>query len=391
MFSKPAMLAALCVSVTVSYGILWYGYSVLQIPMQRELGWSTALLNGGAALAMLVSGVLAAPFGRWFDRRGTQLPMSLGSIVATLGLILWASATLLPVYFLAWLLIGIGRALVVYEAAFHAVNQQYETPRHALTLLTFAGGFASVIFIPLINFLLGSFSWREVILILAAVEAITLWLHWRFMPNSPQQKNVSKQIMPPHLPKNPVFVRLTQAFALLAASGVTLNLQAIPILLEKGYSLGFASGIGALVGLMGLPGRLVFTPLGAKIGGFQVLALLGTCQALGALALVLPVSWSAHAYLLLYGIGFGAIAPNKAALLAECFGTAHYGQLSGLMTTRNLLFHAGAPVLVGVMQGWFGSYQPVLGFLGLCSLVAVYLLLTCAKLPRPAHIQGVSL
>ena len=377
-FSPNKMLAALCVSVTVSYGILWYAFTVIQTPMQRDLGWNSAVINGGASLAILVSGGAAAMVGRWFDQSGTRVPMAVGSLLAALGVLGWALADVPIIYWLAWLLIGLGRSLVVYEAAFHAVNQHFTDRRRALTILTFAGGFASVIFIPLINYFLQSLNWREVLLILALLELLTLPLHWLFMPNKPADLKEPNPSTPLEILRSPTFTTLTAAFALVAVSGITMNLQAIPMLLEKGYEAGFAASIGALVGLMGLPGRLLFTPLGARIGGYRTLALLASCNALGALALLIGgSSWSAYAFLVLYGVGFGAIAPNKSALLTEVFGARHYGRISGELTTRNLLFQAGAPLLAGLIHTQTGSYNPVLLLLCLCSAAAAALLLTC--------------
>ncbi len=379
-FSPRSMLATLCISVTISYGILWYAFTVLQTPMQRDLGWDSTTINAGASVAILVSGLVATLVGRWLDARGTRLPMSLGSLLATFGVLGWAMAQSPLVYWLAWLLIGLGRSLVVYEAAFHAINQYFENRRAALTTLTFAGGFASVIFIPLINTLLQHWHWREVLLLLAALEFLTLPLHWFFMPNQAKLSPQISSTTPLELLKSPTFGQLSNAFALIAVGGITLNLQAIPILIEKGYEAAFAAGIGALVGLMGLPGRLLFTPLGAKIGGFKTLAMLVFCHTLGALALLLPYSWSAYAYLILYGMGFGAIAPNKSALLAECFGTDHYGRINGTMTTRNLPFQAGAPILAGAIHTYTGTYQPVLFLICLSSFSACLMILKCPPL-----------
>ena len=96
---------------------------------------------------------------------------------------------------------------------------------------------------------------------------------------------------------------------------------------------------------------------------------------IGALALLIGGPWSAYAFLVLYGVGFGAIAPNKSALLTEVFGARHYGRISGELTTRNLLFLAGAPLLAGLIHTQTGGYNPVL-LLYLSSLVAATLLLT---------------
>ena len=69
----------LAVTETVSWGILFYAFSVFLQPMEEDLGWSRAQLSGAFTLALLVSG-LAAPFaGRWIDRRGARALMTFGS------------------------------------------------------------------------------------------------------------------------------------------------------------------------------------------------------------------------------------------------------------------------------------------------------------------------
>ena len=50
------MLAGLSVAETVSWGILYYGFSVFIRPMESELGWSRAQVTGAFSLALLVSG-----------------------------------------------------------------------------------------------------------------------------------------------------------------------------------------------------------------------------------------------------------------------------------------------------------------------------------------------
>ena len=51
-----AIVAGLSVTETVSWGILYYAFAVFLLPMQRELGCSTAELTGAFSLALLISG-----------------------------------------------------------------------------------------------------------------------------------------------------------------------------------------------------------------------------------------------------------------------------------------------------------------------------------------------
>ncbi|MCS7255642.1 MAG: MFS transporter, partial [Thermomicrobium sp.] len=48
------IVATLALTETVSWGILYYGFAVFLVPMEREFGWSRASLTGAFSLALLV-------------------------------------------------------------------------------------------------------------------------------------------------------------------------------------------------------------------------------------------------------------------------------------------------------------------------------------------------
>jgi len=72
------IVATLAVTETISWGVVYYAFSVLLAPMERDLGWSRAELTGGFSLGLLVAGAMAFPVGAWLDRRGTRLLMTGG-------------------------------------------------------------------------------------------------------------------------------------------------------------------------------------------------------------------------------------------------------------------------------------------------------------------------
>jgi hypothetical protein len=102
------------------------------------------------------------------------------------------------------------------------------------------------------------------------------------------------------------------------------------LLLERGFALGFAGGAMGMLGLMALPGRLIFTPLGSRWARSTVTASIFGLQAV-ACAVLLASRQTAAVWLFvaLFGAGFGAITPARAALIAELYGPAHYGRISG--------------------------------------------------------------
>ncbi|MFN8373649.1 MAG: MFS transporter [Anaerolineae bacterium] len=164
----------LALTETISWGIIYYAFSVFLTPMERDLGWSRAELTGGFSLMWLVAGAMAFPVGAWIDKHGPRLLMTVGSIGASLLVIAWSQVTTQLMFYLIWA--GL-RAL--YEPAFAVVAQWFQQRRStALAIITFAAGLASTIFLPLSDALLRGFGWRTAVLILGLfLASVTIPLH----------------------------------------------------------------------------------------------------------------------------------------------------------------------------------------------------------------------
>lgn len=66
------MVVAVSTAQVVSWGSLYYAFSVFVAPMQAELDWTTVELTGAYSVALLCSRLAAVPVGRWVDRRGPR-------------------------------------------------------------------------------------------------------------------------------------------------------------------------------------------------------------------------------------------------------------------------------------------------------------------------------
>ena len=58
---------------------------------------------------------------------------------------------------------------------------------------------------------------------------------------------------------------LTGGFCLAFLANVAVTVHLIPYLTDHGFSSGFAATAAGLIGMLALPGRLIFTPLGGRI------------------------------------------------------------------------------------------------------------------------------
>ncbi|MFE4832106.1 MFS transporter [Streptomyces sp. NPDC056672] len=91
------MVWALSCTETVSYGVMFYAFATLLLPMQQSLGYSRTQLTGAFSLSLLVTGLAAIPVGWWLDRHGARALMTVGSLLGAASVALWASAHSLPV------------------------------------------------------------------------------------------------------------------------------------------------------------------------------------------------------------------------------------------------------------------------------------------------------
>jgi MFS family permease len=396
------MLVAASLGQVTSWGVLYYSFAVFIAPMQAELGWSLAELTGTYSLALLLSGVAAIPVGRWLDRHGPRALMTAGSLAATLLVVAWAAIDSLLGFYLIWAGIGLVMAAVFYEPAFYIVANWFKRLRgRALTLLTFVGGLASVVYIPLASRLVDLYGWRAALLVLAAILALgTIPIHALLLRRHPADLGLEPDggsvtgataaipVAPersytlPAAMRDPSFWWLAVAFVLATMATMAMTVHLIPYLMSEGYGRAFAAGTAGAVGLLALPGRLVFTPLGSVIQRRYVTALIFLLQALSLILLLVSQSTPGIiAFVILFGAGFGAITPARAALVAEAYGPAHYGSISGVFALCVTASRAAAPVGAGLLHAWSGGYTTVLWL-----LVAVSALAAVAALRvRPAQ------
>lgn len=419
------IVAALSVTETISYGILAYAFTVFVEPMRAEFGWSLAAVTGALSVSLLVSGLASLPVGRWLDAHGPRVLMSLGSTAAAALVLAWSFVDTLAAYYLVWVGLGVAQAAVLYDPAFAALAVWFRRRRGvALTTLTFVAGFASVIFIPLAGQLLEAHGWRGAVRWLAAILALgTIPLHALVLRRRPadlglQPDGASAATLTPaaastpvaastssaaptpaaaaprtahgdepsHTPREafatPAFRWITVAFALSNFVISALAVHIVPLLLAAGRAPAQAALVGGAVGLMALPGRLVFTPLGDVVPRFVIAAILFLTQAAGVSMLLFGTGdtllW---AFVLVYGLGFGAITPARAALVADTFGPASFGRINARMALVQAGARAAAPVAVGAAVTLTHGYASSLMGLVAMSLLAGVAVLFAGRAP----------
>src|SRR5229473_8514713 len=112
------LVGALAVAQLVSWGSIYYGFSLFVVPMEAELGWSRTALNGALSLGLLMSGLFAYPVGSWIDRRGGRALMTFGSLIGAGLLLVWSQVESLAIFYAIWIGLGLSMAATLYEPVF---------------------------------------------------------------------------------------------------------------------------------------------------------------------------------------------------------------------------------------------------------------------------------
>lgn len=367
----------LAITETISWGIIYYAFSVFITPMEADLGWSRGQLTGGFSLMLLITGVMAFPVGAWIDKHGSRLLMTAGSVGASVLVIAWSQVTDLTAFYLIWAGLGVCAAAVLYEPAFAVIATWFVRRRStALAIVTFAAGLASTIFIPLSDALLNAFGWRNAVLILGFGLALTtilphaLVLRRRpddlgFLPDGAIRRQATEGSRPGLSLSDALHSRffwmLTLAFSLAVLSAAAIRVHFIPLLIDNGIDASAAAVASGAIGIMQVIGRVFFAPLDARLSGRVMVVGIFAMQAAAMGLLLLGSSLIAVGlFIVIFGMSVGAKTLARPSILAELFGSTHFGRISSVMAIFLTAAATVAPVGAGLLYDRFGGYDVVL-------------------------------
>jgi MFS family permease len=343
------------VTQIIAWGTIFYS-PVLTVPMiAAENGWSLSFAMGGFSLCLLVAGLASPLVGSMIDRFGGHVVMSAGSLVSALGLVALVHAQQ-PVFYLAvWMLLGLGLAASLYDAAFATLGRIFGVAARApITVLTLAGGFASTVGWPATHFLMGAVGWRGAYLVYAALLALVCApLHALVLPRSRAAVDLvpadAAAKAPALLPSNGMaFVLVAAAFASYAFVPSALSAHLLAIFGRTGIDAATVVLIGALFGPAQVAARLTEFMFGRDLhpltlARFAVTLLVAAFAMLAIFGISVP---AAAAFALMFGAANGLITIARGAVPLALFGAVGYGRLIGRIAGPSLLMQSAAPLVL---------------------------------------------
>ena len=379
---NPGLVGWLSVAQLVSWGSTFYLFALLMTPVEQALGLSRAESSLAFSLALLVEGLLAYSVGRWIDQGHERAVMSGGSLLAALSLAALSLVSGRVGFYLAWAGLGAAMAAMLYQPVFAVVTRRYPNDfRRAIITMTFLGGLASTVFIPLIAWLMATWGWRTAVLVLAALHLLVcLPVHWQALRHAPQARRSPAAGQPAatsltrHL-RSPTFALVGLFLVLMMAVTVALPAHMVNLLREHGMSEAWAIAVPASIGLIQVAGRLLMYFFEHHLDVHRANRLILTLLPLALLALLaapLVNVWQRGLmllFVLLWGMGNGMLTIVKGTAMALYVSREHVASLNGALGVPQALARAAAPLLLGLL------WTPVAGYTsGIWLLLAISLL-----------------
>lgn len=383
-----------CITQVISWGTLYYAFSVLLGPIGAGRAWNQAEMVGAFSLSLLVSGLAAYPVGKLIHRFGGRLMMSLGSACGAFSLAAVAVAPSLPLFYLAWACAGLAMSLTLYEAAFAVLSKIYDADyRRAVTAVTLAGGFASTLFWPLTERLVSWTGWQSTLLFYAALHLfVCLPLHaagLRVAPSSlPPPTGVATAHTILGLIRMPRFLFLTASFTLNSIVFAVFAVHLIPLLEARGLSSHHAAWLAAFAGPMQVFGRVMEFRFGSRWRASQIgiVALAAMVPALLGLTADRTPWFGTLLCIGLYGVSNGVMTIVRSLTIVDLFGREHYAQVSGAISAPATVARAAGPILASAVLLFSQGYAAVLILLALFAILSLLLfwgaLLQWSKIAR---------
>lgn len=374
------LVLALGTAQTLAWASTYYLPAILAVPIARDLGLSTGMVFAAFSAALVVAAV-AGPFaGRRIDIFGGRDVLALSSLVFASGLVMLAVTEGMGMLFAAWLVIGAGMAMGLYEAAFSTLAGIYgRHARGAMTGITLLAGLASTVGWPISALLDAEFGWRAACLFWAGAHILLgLPLNRLFIPRARQRAPA-----PAHAPSDAstvdpggrAMVLLAFVFAVTWFTSTAMAAHLPRLLQEAGASPSAAVAAAALVGPAQVGARLLEFSLLQRYHPLLSARLAAATHPVGALVVIALGAPATVLFAIFHGAGNGILTIAKGTLPLAIFGPRGYGLRQGLLMVPARFGQAAAPVVFAILIERFGASALFLSAgLGLAGFAALFLL-----------------
>lgn len=381
-----------------------YGLTAFLTPIASTTAWTYTQISLGSSLRGLEVGLLDPVAGIIIDRWPARRLMIIGTIVFVGGLICISQAPNLGIFYLGFLIVGLGSAFCHSMVPMTIIARWFRKNLGKASGLLFTGVAIGGLFVPLIVRAIDTWGWRDVMLFMglgSLVLGIPLSFVFRSRPEDYGQFPDGKTALTEEAGesgKNDLTLKQavrTRAFWLIGLVGTfqmvgihAVTVHTIPHLESLGMDRSVAAVGVTIISLMGLGMRFLYGVL-ADIFGAKYMYILSNGITTVGLVLLGFLDGNSFAMLVLfgvvYGLGVSGAMPLRIPIIREYFGIRNYGSIFGMLSVFTVLGGITGAPLAGWVYDNSGLYFPIwFVFAGLTSLGTMLLLL----LPRRSYLEN---
>lgn len=356
--------------------VVWLCFAVLSIVMSarqvvaimtddwtRTLGWSKTFISSGQSVALVMIAIVAPIAGNLADRYGARLMLTLGLLVVTAGLLIFAAYPIAALYIIGYGLVGgVGFATANMHLISTAIAKLFTEQRGLATGIANSGATAGqFITVPLVTAGLAYVSWRWSILAVAVVCLVMAVVIWVALKPPTGADAAEKEVLAE--PKEALWTRLkflltSPTFHILYWSfficGVTttgaIETHFLPYAAFCGFPPVPASGVYGAVMAINLAGMFLSGWLTDRVNRPLLLGSIYIVRSFSFL--VLMQVGTSYEMLILFAIIYGifdySTVPPTASLAASQLGLKIMGLAMGLIS--------GGHALGGALGSFMGGY-----------------------------------
>jgi MFS family permease len=378
----PRAIWAIGCGQLVNWGVLFFAYSVLLVPLQDAFDAPRWLIAGAFSLGLLVSAVAAPAVGRLADRGQGPAVMQVGGLLAAGLLILWAAVPTLWMTYVVWAALGLCMASILYEPVFAIVGRAFADPEgrlRAIATVTVMGGLASTAFLPGTSALVTRLGWRGAVVTLAAIIAVTTMIVSRsaFRDLAWSAQTIRDAIIGSTDARHgrerlPGLGRLVVIFVMSIVVNSAVSSNLVASLIDRGLAPTFAATVAGSFGIMQLPGRLLLSNARVTPRPVPLLLVSFALQIAGLLALIVHGAVAMWVGVIVFAGGTGLTTLARPYLVLDQYGPERAGYANGVIARGQQLARAAGPVSAAAAGGAVG-YGAVFAALAALLVVAMWL------------------
>jgi len=258
-------------------------------------------------------------------------------------------------------------------------------------------GVGTIIMPPMANWLITNYGWRTSYTIIGIIVLVLIVLAAQFLRRDPAQMGQlaygESEVREEDLDlqgggfslRGAIHTRqfwmLEAIFFCFGFSLQAIMVHIVPHAIEMGLSAASAASILAIIGGLGVAGRIMMGGAGDKMG--NKLALI-VCVSLMSAALFWLLGarevWMLYLFAGVFGFAYGGFTALGSPIVAELFGTSSLGVILGATALGATIGDAIGPVLTGMVFDITGGYY--LAFLT-CAIVSIMaIILTIAQIKK---------